>query len=180
MRKNCFLTRAILIIAFFSLFYSVRVSAQEKEINRWSNTVEFSFIRNFNDFKHLSFFEVTASPGFKFNDRFSLRVPVEVSLGLFNQSTTKNYDILGTLGLTGACNIIKSDKFRFEFNLSAGSTYFKSDWSYLYGNATFRFGFSSLGPINPYIGIGVKYYHPYHQVKADIVSLPITFGIWMF
>lgn len=171
--------RIVLLIVFAFIF--TNINAQEAATyNHWSNTVETRCGSDIEDIHHLSFMEMTASPGYKFNDRFSLRLPVEMSVGMFNRSTTKNYDVLGTLGLDVAYNVVKSEKYRLEFNLSSGSTYFKSDWSYLYGDTTLRFGFSGLGLVNPYFGIGIRYYHPYQTTMSDITAYCLTFGVWMF
>ena len=171
--------RIVFIIAFALILTNLDAQEVAKE-SHWSNTVETRFGSNIKDMHHLGFVEMTASPGYKFNNRFSLRLPVELSVGMFNPSSTKNYDVLGTLGLNLAYNIVKNKNYRLEMNLSSGSTYFKSDWSYLYGDATLRFGFAGLGLVNSYMGLGVKYYHPYQSTMSDIVALCFTFGVWMF
>lgn len=118
------------------------------------------------------------SPGYRFNQNWSLFVPITADLILVNRQSTQNYVEQGTLGLGASYTIPMKDHTAIEVVLSGGSTYIKSDINYFKAKAAVNLGFHGLG-CSPYVGIGCSYLTQYNTGK-NLSMLEISIGFTIF
>ena len=119
--------------------------------------------------------EWTVAPGCTFFDRLSLRIPVELDVAMFPKAQPqRTYSMTGTLGLNLGYDLLGSERYLLELNLSGGSTYLRTSANYAYADLSLKFGAN---------GLGLRYYSPYSGsgvIMAQTLALTGTFGILLF
>ena len=94
----------------------------------------------------------------------------------------RTYTLTGTLGLNLGYDLLGSERYFLELNASGGSTYIKAYANYAYADISLKFG-ANIGRAVPYIGLGLRYYHPYSNpdvILTRTLALTATFGILLF
>ena len=127
--------------------------------------------------------EWTVAPGCTFFDRLSLRIPVELDVAMFPKAKPqRTYSMTGTLGLNLGYDLLGSERYLLELNVSGGSTYLRTSANYAYADLSLKFG-ANIGRAVPYLGLGLRYYSPYSGsgvIMAQTLALTGTFGILLF
>lgn len=94
--------------------------------------------------------EWTVAPGCTFFDRLSLRIPVELDVAMFPKAQPqRTYSMTGTLGLNLGYDLLGSERYLLELNLSGGSTYLRTSANYAYADLSLKFG-ANIGRAVPY------------------------------
>lgn len=134
------------------------------------------FIKGKPDFGIYAF---TVSPGYRFNDNWSVYVPISMDVVLMNRQSIKNFVENGTLGLGGSYSLTMKKHTAIEFALSGSSTYTRSDLNYFKARAAVNFGFHGIGGA-PYVGVGCSYLCTYNRTGNSKVCFEATIGFTIF
>lgn len=118
-------------------------------------------------------------PGWRFNQKWSVFVPVSADYVLLNRQSTRNFVEQGTLGLGGSYQLNMKNHAALEFRLQGASTYIRSDIDYFKAKASVNFGIHGVGS-SPFIGIGCSYFSPYDTAMKDKVMLELSIGMQLF
>lgn len=121
----------------------------------------------------------TLGIGYRFNDNWSIWIPVSGDFLLLNKQSTRNFLEQGTIGLGTGYSLDLKEHKAIRFSLNAGSTYMNSDINYLKVKAAVSFGFHNLKS-SPYVSIGCTYFKPYSGLPDDIVLFETTIGFLIF
>lgn len=124
-------------------------------------------------------FGFTANPGYRFNDNWTLYVPISSDIVLMNRLSTRNYVEQATIGLGGKYQLNMKDHMALGFSLSGGSTYLKSDLNYFKAKAAVILGFHGIGSA-PYVSVGCTYMNPYQSMMKDRVLFECSLGFAFF
>ena len=169
------------------LLSALTVSAQETKTNL-DKTALFYCITEFNmsggdmqgwgkpDFGIMG---LGVYPGWRFNQEWSIFVPLSSDFVLLNRQSTRNFVEQGTIGLGGSYQLNMEDHFALEFRLQGASTYIKSDFNYFKAKASVNLCVHGLGSA-PFIGIGCSYFNSYNTAMKDKVMLEISIGMQLF
>lgn len=177
---------AIFLAMFFSgvfLYAQPKVDGGTEKKVQYAVISETRFVRGIVGTTDYEALEWTIAPGCTFFDRLSLRVPVELDVAMFpSVEPQRTYTLTGTLGLNLGYDLLGSERYFLELNASGGSTYIKAYANYAYADLSLKFG-ANIGRAVPYIGLGLRYYHPYSNpdvIMTRTLALTATFGILLF
>lgn len=129
------------------------------------------------DFAYRSF---DFSFGYRFNEHVALFVPITMDVNMMNMTTTRNYNETGMLGLGTSYTFHLGRVSFLEPVLTCGSTFYKSDLSYLTPKLEVRWG-AKLNRFGFFIGLGVQYLHPYgSRTVPDMTMMYAKVGMRLF
>ena len=111
--------------------------------------------------KDFTVFDFIHSFGYNFNKYFTIRVPVDGEIALFEKDGVRDWARNGTIGLSLGVIPIRFEKDGskdlVELYIAAGSTYaHKYDWQYTYYDFGINFADGKVSKFQS--GIGIRYY----------------------
>ena len=107
-------------------------------------------------------------PGYRFCDRFALKLIGTETIGLFKWETAGHYETVFSLGLGAGCNLLRpSAAGELELGAEIGYALDNSAWKYVSYDLGLRYGASSVCNGNLYLGLGVRYYD---SVRSDFTN----------
>jgi hypothetical protein len=124
--------------------------------------------------------DLTASFGYDLSSKFTVRLPLALSVGLFeNGKKNTSYQTNGTIGLGAGYNFIVRDGYRWQLSAEAGHTLKgKSDaWKYFYYDVSGKFYLGEPGKrTNAFVGIGIRQYISEIKASPDYVVPYLSLG----
>lgn len=135
-----------------------------------------SFI-SLNGHTEMTAIDLVFAPGYAFNKYLFARLQGELSVGLFDVQPVRTYEINGLLGLSLGSNFFRSpDIGIFEGAVTVGNTIENKNWSFIYYDASVKWGMTSRYPITPTWGIGVRYYQSHNSNFNNFCNLYVSIG----
>lgn len=136
---------------------------------------------NLND-SNLALTDLTTNIGYRFNEKWSVFVPVKYTTVMSTLKNNKVYDIQSTLGAGGQYQLdIKDSGYFLTFGASAASTILNEDIDYFRGDFTVKWGGYLGGTTKAYLGLGLIYLHPYSDyADKNVLMLGFTLGVALF
>lgn len=121
--------------------------------------------------------EFAVMPGYRFNDRFALKLVATETIGLFKWQTAKHYETVFSLGLGAGCNLLRpSSAGELELGAEVGYTLDNSAWKYVCYDLGLRYGASSVCNGNLYMGLGVRYYDSVRSNFTNYCNMYVAIG----
>lgn len=168
---------------------TVKASAQSVEASKDGALEHFYFsmdfmaagggLANLNNSDYATY-NFTAGLGYRFDRNWSVFIPIDVSAGMYNRKSTKNYNEQGTVGAGAAYQFnLNENRQAIEVSLSGASTYIKSDIDFFMSRLMVRYGLNYKNS-RPFIGLGCIYLKPYDRNIKSKVMLGISIGVWVF
>lgn len=171
-------------VCYFALFLCLTVStfAQEKFPSKYYVELGSGIgLASLSDSKiNFATRDIIASFGYDLSPKFTLRLPLALSLGLFeNGKNNTSYKTNGTIGLGAGYNFIVRNNYRWQLSAEAGNT-LKSksdDWKFFYYDVSGKFYIGELGKrTNAFVGIGIRQYISEIKNSPDYVVPYLTLG----
>lgn len=119
-------------------------------------------------------FEVEGTFGYRFDDRFSLFMPLTATTGLFKAAGAKSYEQAGQLGLGLGYAPLHTDCDRLDITVRAGNT-LGGSWHFRYYDAGIRWEWTNFRTA-PFLGVGVRYQDCYKGAFEDYCFFYATVG----
>ncbi len=121
--------------------------------------------------------EFAVMPGYRFNDRFALKLIGTETIGLFKWDTNKHYETVFSLGLGAGCNLLRpSSSGELELGAEVGYALDNSAWKFVCYDLGLRYGASSVCNANLYMGLGVRYYDSVRSGFTNYCNMYIAIG----
>lgn len=162
-------------------------NAQNKSFNRFYNSFGLSCggapNTNFTT-KDFAIRSCEVGLGFRFTPNFATFALSTADINLMNATTTRNYNLTGTLGVGAIYSFDIGHRSYIEPVITCSSTYQKSDLNYLTPKFEVRWGVKIPwgGKFNfgQYVGIGIQYIHPYDSSTVPNMAIAYaTIGFYV-
>lgn len=166
------------------LFLGIGMFAQSEASSQkklWSSSsVETRFLDLYGESPCHSI-DFSVAPGCTFANGLSLRLPLELNVFLLpgELPVYNTYRATPTLGLNAGYNLLDTDKWRMELNLTGGLTLEESDMDHYYADLGLRFGGKAYGKAVPYLSIGTRYCAFQNRGMQPRLGLYFSFGVWL-
>jgi hypothetical protein len=166
-----------LILLLLAAMMSAAASAQEKGFTGALGFQTGSIHLN-SDSKPFTSVEMQIVNGYNFSKRFTLKLPFESAVNLFDYADgRKDHYFNATLGLGASYNVVHNSEWgSIELALTGGSALGESDLYYLYYDAGMRWNMFNSRSAKMYIGFGVRYYDTRKAGHTDYVKLYAAMG----
>lgn len=158
-----FYMRVSILFAIFLLAIESFLFAQD-DVNKYNVELGTSFgITSLNQSKvEISTRDLNVSFGYDINNRFTVRIPLILTTGLFKntEANIKDHRVTGTVGLSAGYNALVNPMYRIQLAGEFGHTLNRKDdpWSFFYYDAGGRLYLGETKDrANAVIGIGIKH-----------------------
>ena len=125
--------------------------------------------------------DLNVSFGYDFSKRFTAKIPLTLSTGLFKNDklNTKTYETMAAFGLAGGYNFIVKPKYKLQFSGEIGNSLSNDDdkWSFFYYDASCKLYLGeTVNRTNAIIGLGVKQMFSDEKSSIDFLVPYVSVG----
>lgn len=171
------------VLSVLALLFCSAVSMAQ---NREKRTVDEYFYTSAemvfsNGFKKddISTIDLGVRMGWRIDRNWSLFVPADISLLLYNRSTTRNYNADALLGLGLSRRFFLKAGDSIELSAQYSSTFAPAPMHYMKPSIMVRYSLSEKSCLSRfYGGLGGHWLHPYNNAAQDRFLLSVSIGVW--
>ena len=125
--------------------------------------------------------DLNVSFGYDFSKRFTAKIPLTLSAGLFknDKPNIKTYETTGTVGLAAGYNFLIKPKYKLQFSGEIGNTLSNDDdkWSFFYYDAGCKLYLGeTVNRANAIVGFGVKQMFSDEKSSTDFLVPYVSVG----
>jgi hypothetical protein len=125
--------------------------------------------------------DFAVSFGYDFSKRFTAKIPLTLSTGLFknDKSGVKSYETTGTIGVGAGYNIVVKPSYKLQLSGEIGNTLSGDDdkWNFFYYDAGCKFYLGkTTDRVNAIAGLGVKQMFTDEKSSVDFAVPYVSIG----
>lgn len=159
------------IAVLLLLFLAPSGSAQEKGYMLRATAEGGTNLNGNNGFAPLAF---TLSPGYSFDGKWYMALPLTVTNELFSTGEVKTYQTTGSVGLSAGYNLLKNNNTIIVLSAAVGGTVYAQTAKSLYYDLCAQWGTSAR--LKPLVGLGIRYYQTLEKRDKDHFCVYASIG----
>ena len=118
--------------------------------------------------------DVAFTPGYAFDGRFFVGVPLTLSNELFRTDGVQTYESNFRMGISAGYNILSHDNGIVSLSAAFGGSVYTQSHRSLYYDLCAKWGTSAY--FKPLVGLGVRYYQSLGNTGRDRLCLYVSIG----